>query len=198
MTVAVAYSDPLTGRAALALDTVSSFRGNSLTNDLKRPHVWQLHSSGGHDAGQLVLAGAGSARLTTLVDQYKPPPRDDDDWLSYLIADVTEGLRAHTYDYPETRDDERHNYLGGYWLGLLDHHVFMIGGDFSVSMPSSGWWAIGSGAELALGALHVLHELNGSHVTAYNVESIVRHAHAAAGALDQGVGELCTVVTFGG
>lgn len=51
-----------------------------------------------------------------------------------------------------TRD--RHKAMNGHLLLGLRGHLFWIGSDFAVSEPVDGFYAIGTGRDVALGALH--------------------------------------------
>ena len=109
------------------------------------------------ESRRLVLGATGSSRFTNLLRYKMRPPSDlGEDPMAYLSTDFAEEVHrvltdAKSIDSKDGRDESDSAGLVGY-VGRL----FRISRDFSVTEPDRRFDAVGSGHELALGAIHAL------------------------------------------
>jgi len=145
------------------------------------------------DAGQAVIFGTCGAVSLAQTALYRlkidaaPDPADDDDcdeW-AYNIAAALAGLARDT----NTTTDK--DAMDGAALFAWRHRLWHV--TDHCALPVAGFTAIGSGCEVALGALDVLHDLSDQ-----DPESKVRRAVEAACRWEGGCGLPVAVVTTDG
>lgn len=109
--------------------------------------------------GDYIIAGSGEvAALDIGLHIWQPPkpnPADRKDLYHFIVSKVVPSLRKcmkeNDYDYKPKDgdgDDMKFNFLL-----VLDGQVFEFGDDFGVVMRQSGIYGIGSGSDIAVGAL---------------------------------------------
>ena len=92
-------------------------------------------------------------RLFELRYSLEPPRRHpDDDIHQYMVVDfidaVRECLKAGGYASKEKETEQGGTFLVGY-----SGHLFTVDSDYQVGIPEDGFAAVGSGQDIALGAL---------------------------------------------
>lgn len=107
--------------------------------------------------GRWLVAVSGSARLAQLI-QYglewpEPPKRDLE---RFLVTKVVPALAKVAADkFVAIEDSHGQKYANMDMLLGVRGSLFMIHGDMTVGRNELGFEAVGAGAEVALGALHV-------------------------------------------
>ena len=109
------------------------------------------------ERGQYLIAGAGESAACDIAQHIWNPPKptaeDKKDLYHFIISKVVPSLKAcfKENDYKwEDKDDDDTKFA--FLLGI-GGEVFDIADDFAVSLDSDGFYGIGSGSSLALGAL---------------------------------------------
>jgi hypothetical protein len=108
--------------------------------------------------GQFIIAGAGEAAACDIAQHLWTPPNpmatDKKDIYHFVIAKVVPSLKQcfkeNEYKWDKDSDDGDYNFA---FLIAVCGEVFDIADDFAVSLDSSGFYGVGSGSSLALGAL---------------------------------------------
>jgi hypothetical protein len=104
--------------------------------------------------GELSIGYTSSFRMAQLLEySFTPPKRPKAvPALTYLVRDVVPSLRKLFKEggYGSVTNNEE---AGGQFLVALDHQLFTVQSDFSVSVWRDAFAAVGSGEQAALGAL---------------------------------------------
>jgi len=121
------------------------------TRKFKHPRMVKISQR-----GQFIIAGAGESAACDIAQHIWTPPvptaTDKRDFYHFVIAKVVPSLKAcfkeHDYKWEEKGDETKFSFLiavGG--------EVFDIADDFAVSLTDTGFYGVGSGSSLAIGAL---------------------------------------------
>ena len=139
---------------------------------------------------QLRIGHEAMPRSTTLRDAAKL-----DVWMATtFINEVRRVLRQGGYAKVEHEREE-----GGAFLVGVGGHLYGVGSDFQVSRWARGEYAVGCGADLALGALHGVRAADVGHGRSVGAEDRVLLALRAAAEWSNGVrGPFTIVDTKGG
>lgn len=89
-----------------------------------------------------------------LTYRFKPPSIDiNQDCLDYLVSSFVPRVIDcfDTNHYSRNKDGAK---SGGVFIVALEHRIFIVQDDFSVLEPTCGFASVGSGSEVALGALY--------------------------------------------
>jgi ATP-dependent protease HslVU (ClpYQ) peptidase subunit len=107
--------------------------------------------------GEFIIAGAGESAACDLAQHCFVPPKptatDKKDIYHFIISKVIPSLKQcfKDNDYKWDKDpDDDYNFA---FLIAVCGEVFDIADDFAVSLDSSGFYGVGSGSSLAIGAL---------------------------------------------
>lgn len=186
MTVAVGVA--WDGEVVMALDCLTSWDTVSQLEATKTIRRCQIA-----DGVDMLICAAGRATLTgemrwswnppTLADAgiaaHETPTVGDDDADRWAHA-VARSLRSHIMGdehlWNVVRSEDSRNIEGAFLLGALGR-VWDIGCTFSISRTPEEHTAVGSGAEIALGALYVARSLNLSPRAAVGVAMEAAAAH---------------------
>ena len=111
--------------------------------------------------GSFLLGYSGSVRMCNLLAYVFAPPELPADmpierYLTTLFADA---LRTALKDAGNAYKEKEQEQSAGYFLLGYRDRLFRIGSDYSFVEVCEGYDAIGSGCEVALGALHATHSL---------------------------------------
>lgn len=172
MTVIVGLRHELNGRrvVTLAADSQSSTTHVKRT---RRPKVFKVHD-------QLVLAVAGSVRVGQLLAwrlKRKPytgsHPRR---WVyTTFVDEVRKVLKKHG-SQERDRDVERVASHSGVMIGFRDR-LYLLHGDYSISELRFGDYdSVGTGQEVALGAMYATEDLEPLHRLETACEAAIEHA----------------------
>lgn len=104
--------------------------------------------------GAYLIGFAGSFRMGQLLRyRFKPPVRRPDQGLySFMVNDFVDAVRDCLKDggYARRSNDAE---SGGFFLVAVEGRLFEIEADYQVAEPLERYYAIGCGAQVALGAL---------------------------------------------
>jgi hypothetical protein len=108
--------------------------------------------------GEFIIAGAGESAACDLAQHCFVPPKptatDKKDIYHFVISKVIPSLKQcfkdNDYKWDKDTDDSDYNFA---FLISVCGEVFDISDDFAVSLTSSGFYGVGSGSSLAIGAL---------------------------------------------
>lgn len=109
--------------------------------------------------GDFLIAGAGEAFPCDVIQHIWTPPspteRDYKDLYHFMIAKVIPSMRKCLLDngfrFDEEIDDGEYRFQ---FLIAVGGEIFSIEDDLSVGLHAHGYYAVGSGAKYALGALY--------------------------------------------
>jgi hypothetical protein len=114
-------------------------------------------SIGPGESRRLVLGVTGSIRFTNLLRFKMRPPSDlTDDPMAYLSTDFAEEVHRVLTDGKSIDSNNGRDESDSAGLIAYVGRLFRISTDFSVTEPDRRFDAVGSGHELALGAIHAL------------------------------------------
>lgn len=136
--------------------------------------------------GDLLIGVSGSVRFHNLLRFHFDPPAHhpaDKDILDYMVLDVAEAIRHIAKDLGYTQIENAVETMESQALILYRGMIFVLWGDFHIGQYDSEYHAIGSGAEVATGALYAM-EFSGEN----RVRDRVRIALEAAAKHSVGVG----------
>jgi ATP-dependent protease HslVU (ClpYQ) peptidase subunit len=110
--------------------------------------------------GEFIIGGSGEVAPCDIAQHIWTPPRltatDRDDVYHYMIVKAMPSLRkclkdnGYNFEEPQEKGDSSRFQF----LMAVNGELFDIGDDLSVMRSKDGFYAVGSGAPIALGALH--------------------------------------------
>ena len=107
--------------------------------------------------GQYIIAGSGLSSFCDVAQHIWNPPKptveDRKDYYHFIIAKVIPSLKQCFKDNDLKLDEDKDDDPRFAFLIAVGGEVFDIADDFAVSMTSSGFYGVGSGSSLAIGAL---------------------------------------------
>ena len=107
--------------------------------------------------GQYIIAGSGLSSYCDVAQHIWNPPTptaaDKKDLYHFVIAKVIPSLKQCFKDNDLKLDTEKDDEPRFAFLIAVAGEVFDIADDFAVSLTSSGFYGVGSGSSLAIGAL---------------------------------------------
>jgi ATP-dependent protease HslVU (ClpYQ) peptidase subunit len=107
--------------------------------------------------GQYIIAGSGLSSYCDVAQHIWNPPTptaaDKKDLYHFVIAKVIPSLKQSFKDNDLKLDAEKDYEPRFAFLIAVAGEVFDIADDFAVSLTSSGFYGVGSGSSLAIGAL---------------------------------------------
>jgi ATP-dependent protease HslVU (ClpYQ) peptidase subunit len=107
--------------------------------------------------GQYIIAGSGLSSFCDVAQHIWIPPKptveDRKDYYHFVIAKVIPSLKQVFKDNDLKLDSEKDDEPKFAFLIAIGGEVFDIADDFAVSLTSSGFYGVGSGSSLAIGAL---------------------------------------------
>jgi ATP-dependent protease HslVU (ClpYQ) peptidase subunit len=110
--------------------------------------------------GAFLIAGAGEVGPCDIAQHIWEPPvltvKDKKDVYHFMITkampSLRECLKANGYNFDEPQDKDSSSRFQ--FLMAVNGELFDIGDDLSIMRSGDGFYGIGSGAQIALGALH--------------------------------------------
>lgn len=135
--------------------------------------------------GEFLMGFTSSYRMGQLLRYVFTPParsKDVEDDMEYLVAHFIPAL-IDTYkkgQYLTKKDDSA---VGGNFLLGYRGALYNVESDFQVGIPTLKYDSVGCGADLALGAMHVLHDMRD-----LTPETKIKTALQAASVHSAGVG----------
>ena len=107
--------------------------------------------------GQYIIAGSGLSSFCDVAQHIWIPPKptveDRKDYYHFVIAKVIPSLKQVFKDNDLKLDSEKDDEPRFAFLIAIGGEVFDIADDFAISLTSSGFYGVGSGSSLAIGAL---------------------------------------------
>ena len=107
--------------------------------------------------GQFIIAGSGLSSYCDVAQHIWTPPKptveDRKDLYHFIIAKVIPSLKQAFKDNDLKLDSEKDDEPRFAFLIAVGGEVFDVADDFAVSLSSSGFYGVGSGSSLAIGAL---------------------------------------------
>lgn len=107
--------------------------------------------------GQYIIAGSGLSSFCDVAQHIWTPPAptasDKKDLYHFMIVKVIPSLKQIFKDNDLKLEADKDEETRFAFLISINGSVFDIADDFAVSLTSSGFYAIGSGSSLAIGAL---------------------------------------------
>lgn len=134
-----------------------------------------------HNEG-LIIGYTDSFRMGQLlryrleIPPHHPPDKDD---FEYLATDFIDAVRAvftdHGFLHKEHEEES-----GGEFLVAYRGRLYFVCGDFQVGRAAEPYIAIGSGGEVALGALYAMHhyfkdKLTSQHLAIFSLQAAADH-----------------------
>lgn len=165
----------------LGADRQSSLNGNGYTRST--PKIFHV--------GELIIGACGPVRIGQLLATMDPPFHslgwDIDRWIA---LDLVDAARTHFATHHYDRTVETRSWIDGAWIVAVRGRAYTIYSDWSWSRHKDGIHVIGSGTDIALGALHAADNLGAVDFTAGRLDPQQRItlALSAAAAHDTGVG----------
>lgn len=86
----------------------------------------------------------------------KVPPVREDDMYAYMCTDFMDAVRKCFREGGYIRHSEEGDELGGQFLVGFGPRLFQVEPDFQIAESANGLYAIGCGADFALGALYAI------------------------------------------
>jgi ATP-dependent protease HslVU (ClpYQ) peptidase subunit len=111
--------------------------------------------------GAFLVAGSGEVQPCDVVQHFWVPPKltakDHDDIYHFMITKAMPSIRKcltdNGYDFNEGKGEGKSDEQRFHFLIAVAGEVFDVGDDLSVCRSADGFYAVGSGADYALGAL---------------------------------------------
>lgn len=107
--------------------------------------------------GQYIIAGSGLSSFCDVAQHIWNPPAptaaDKKDLYHFVIAKLIPSMKQCFKDNDLKLDDDKDEDTRFAFLIAIGGEVFDIADDFAVSLTSSGFYGVGSGSGLAIGAL---------------------------------------------
>lgn len=113
------------------------------------------------DDGNFILGFAGSFRIGQLLRYalVPPPQKVDQDDMAYLVTDFIDAVRTMQKDKGSLKkENEVEEHEAMFLLGF-NGKLYVVEGDFQVGRPVDNFMSVGSGANIALGAMHATKDL---------------------------------------
>ena len=134
------------------------------------------------EIGEYLLGITGDARPgDILAYNWNPPAYNGDDKIAFMgkkiIPSMIRAFESHGYDWAKQANDEGFDYIIAF-----DGSLFHIACDMSFLVNDAGRYALGSGAQFALGYLYSLSA--GATKTQVSATQVVRKAVKIASMLD--------------
>lgn len=128
--------------------------------------------------GEYLFGACGSLRMSQLLQYALDPPRVDDWDLDRIIATqfvdaVREAFREGGFE--STKDDA---VFGGNFLVAVRGRVYEIQPDYGFFRAAAGIYTIGSGDDVAIGAIHALAALDAEARVRAGVQAATDHTTA--------------------
>lgn len=130
--------------------------------------------------GKYLIGTAGDLRaINLLTHAFSPPPAPPGvkgkKLDQFITVKFIPALRAcfdtHGYSPPENKENKNHNAeQGSSLLVVVNATIYMIDNDYSWLLDASGIYAVGSGSDYALGAVHAL--AGGKKLSAIQAKSV--------------------------
>jgi len=109
------------------------------------------------ERGQYLIAGAGLSSACDIAQHIWIPPKptveDRKDLYHFMIAKVVPSLKQCFKDNDFRLEGDKDEETRFAFLIAIGGEVFDLADDFAVSLDDSGYYSIGSGSSIALGAL---------------------------------------------
>jgi len=104
--------------------------------------------------GEFLIGFCGSFRMGQLLKHKLtlPLPQEGDDDVSYMVNEFVNAVRACLDEENKNLGEEEK--LTPYFLVGYRGKLYNIQGDYQVGQPEDGFDAVGSGADIAMGAMH--------------------------------------------
>jgi ATP-dependent protease HslVU (ClpYQ) peptidase subunit len=110
--------------------------------------------------GSFLIAGSGEVAPCDIAQHiWKPPVPDEKDkrniyhfMITKAMPSLRECLKSNGYDFDAGDDKDTSSRFQ--FLMAVNGELFDIGDDLSVMRSADGYYGVGSGAQIALGALH--------------------------------------------
>jgi len=108
---------------------------------------------------EFVIGYTSSFRMGQLL-RYRLDPaekythQDVHEWMCTTVVDAI----RQTFKTGGFAEIENEQESGGEFIIATHGRLFVVHSDYQVAEPAGGYWAVGSGGLVALGALHVLHD----------------------------------------
>lgn len=136
---------------------------NQITDDqgrrLNHPDMKKIS-----EKGNFLIAGSGEVSPCDIVQHFWSPPKptikDRDDLYHFMITKAMPSMRKcltdNSYDFNEGKGEGKDNGEQRFhFLIAVGGELFDVGDDLSVCRTDDNWYAVGSGAPYALGALYM-------------------------------------------
>ena len=182
------------GFAVLASDTrISSFSDDGPAYQVATlgPGISKIATN-----GKYLIGTAGDLRaINLLTHAFSPPPVPADikgkKLDHFITVKFIPALRAcfdlHGYSPPENKENKNHNAeQGSSILLVVNATIYLIDNDYSWLSDASGYYAIGSGSDYALGAVNAL--AGGKKLSAIQAKSICLKSLSISAKLDPHTG----------
>lgn len=132
----------------------SASNGNWITRISSLPKVFMVHD--------MLIGITGNWRLAQLLQYHLPAELDAwdgaEDYMQYLVLTFVPAVRKLFKEEGFSKEDNnQQSYYGAYMIGHAGQ-LYTVESNYQVVQHVDGYTAVGSGAELALGALYVLGE----------------------------------------
>ena len=113
------------------------------------------------ERGAFLIAGSGEVQPCDVIQHIWSPPRltanDKKDLYHFMITKVMPSMRKcltdNGYDFNEGKGEGKDNEQRFHFLMAVGGELFDVADDLSVCRTNDGFYAVGSGAAYALGAL---------------------------------------------
>ena len=155
------------GSVFLGYDSMASTNWVSHNSQSKRPI----------QKGEMVFLIAGSPRIAQLIEFTLSLPKHPDDYSveGYMVTFVVDALRQCFLDGGHVKKENEEEAFDSHLLIGYRGHLFTIGSDFQVLETRDGYAAVGSGQEVALGALFATAGRSPSHRLLHALEAASYH-----------------------
>jgi len=106
--------------------------------------------------GEFLFGGSGSIRAIQVAQySFSPPtPNEGEDVMHYMASSFIRSLRQAMENARSTQNHNGEESIGTNFMVAYRKRLFTIYSDYQVMETSTGYAAIGSGAEVCLGSLH--------------------------------------------
>jgi ATP-dependent protease HslVU (ClpYQ) peptidase subunit len=106
---------------------------------------------------QYIFGGCGSVRATQVIQHWTDWPElrefHRDNLEQFIVKDVIPAMRTALDEHGALETSKKIESFGAGLIIIIDDKIIAIDDDFSVTIPISGRWAMGSGAPEAFGSL---------------------------------------------